>query len=142
MAAGHERLLVGRRDDLAGPQRREDRAEADDPAGADDDEVDVVPDRQPLEGVGTGLDRGARGQVEAAGSARVAGQGDGERSELARLGLEQLGLVAGRQGDDADRRAEPDEDVDRLAPDRAARAEEGDPDRRRRDRAHVRKVST
>ena len=33
VAAGDERLLVGRRDDLAGPQRGEDRPEADDAAG-------------------------------------------------------------------------------------------------------------
>ncbi len=41
MAAGDERLLVRGGDDLAGPQRREDRAEADDAPRADHDEIDV-----------------------------------------------------------------------------------------------------
>ena len=47
VAAGDERLLVGGRDDLAGLERRKDGPEADDAAGRDDDEVDVVADGDP-----------------------------------------------------------------------------------------------
>ena len=51
VAAGDQRLLVSRRNDLARAQRREDRPEADDTAGRDDDDVDVVARRQRLERV-------------------------------------------------------------------------------------------
>ena len=46
VAAGDERLLVGRRDDLAGLERGEDRPQADDATGPDDDHVDVVAGRE------------------------------------------------------------------------------------------------
>ena len=46
VAAGDQRLLVGRGHDLAGAQRGEDRPQADDAAGGDDDEVDVVARRE------------------------------------------------------------------------------------------------
>ena len=46
MAAGDERLLVGRRDDLARLQRGDDGPQADDTARADYDEVDVRAGRQ------------------------------------------------------------------------------------------------
>jgi hypothetical protein len=51
VAARDERLLVRGRDDLAGFERGEDRPEADDAAGADDDEVDVVARRERFERV-------------------------------------------------------------------------------------------
>ena len=50
MTARDERLLVGRRDDLARPQGREHRAQAHDAARADDDEIDVVAGHEVLEG--------------------------------------------------------------------------------------------
>ncbi len=51
VAAGDERLLVGRSDDLARCERRDDRSEADDAARSDDDEVDVIAGRQRRQGV-------------------------------------------------------------------------------------------
>ena len=65
VAAGDERLLVGRRHDLAGAQRGEHRAEADDAAGADDDQVDVVARGERVEGVGAADALRAGRQVEA-----------------------------------------------------------------------------
>src|SRR5206468_8004569 len=51
VTAGDHRLLVRRRDDPARTERGEDRPHADDAARADNDEVDVVPRRESLEGV-------------------------------------------------------------------------------------------
>jgi hypothetical protein len=42
VATSDQRLLVGRGHDLAGAQRGEHRTEADDTAGGDDHDVDVV----------------------------------------------------------------------------------------------------
>ena len=50
VAARHERLLVGGRDDLAGPKGGEDGAQAHDAAGRDDHEVHVRSGRELLEG--------------------------------------------------------------------------------------------
>ena len=58
VAAGDERLLVGRGDDLAGSQRRDDRSEADDAARPDDDEVDVLAGRQRDERIVAVVERG------------------------------------------------------------------------------------
>ena len=52
VAAGHQRLLVGGRHDLARREVPRDRTQAHDAAGRHDHEVDVGPGRQPLEGVG------------------------------------------------------------------------------------------
>ena len=49
VAARDQRLLVGRGHDLAGAQRGEHRAEADDTAGGDDHDVDVVAGGECLE---------------------------------------------------------------------------------------------
>ena len=51
VAARDERLLVGRGHDLPGAQGGQDRPKADDAAGRDDDEVDVVARGERLEGV-------------------------------------------------------------------------------------------
>ena len=122
MAAGDERLLVGRGDDLAGGEGGEDRPEADDPAGRDDDQVDVRPGRQ--------LDEGVRPLARDAARARrqlervVGCQGDDARPEPGSL-LREVGRPsAGREGDDLERVRMAPEDVERLATDRAGRAEE------------------
>ena len=126
VAARDERLLVGGGDDLAGSQGREDRPEADDAAGPDDDEVDVVADRQRLEGVGAADALGAGGRSIAArpaGSARATAR----RTQAGRLLGERRGIGPGGQRDDLEGGGVRGEDVDRLAPDRAGRAEQRDP---------------
>ena len=64
MAAGDEGLLVGRGDDLARSKGGDDRAEADDATGTDDDEVDVGAGGELNQGVRTGRERGPRRQIE------------------------------------------------------------------------------
>ena len=100
MAAGDERLLVGRRDDLAGPQRGEDRPEADDAARPDDDEVDVVAGRERLERVRAADPFRAGRQVQP-GKAALVAERDRRGSEPGRLLGQQAGVRTGREGDDA-----------------------------------------
>ena len=132
VAAGDERLLVGGRDDLAGPQRGEHRPEADDAARGDDDEVDVVPRRESLERVRV---RGRRA-VPAGSSSRAAASASASattRGRTAPAGREGLGVATGGQRRRPGRRpGRAAQDVERLAADRPGRAEQRDADRRRR----------
>ena len=60
VAARHQRLLVGRRHDLARGQRGQRGGQADQAAGGDDDQVHVVPRREGQERVGRLLAGGRR----------------------------------------------------------------------------------
>ena len=89
------------------------------------DEVDVVAGGERLErvvatdaSVPAGRSSGERGLV---------GERDGRRPAAGRLLREQLALRAGRERDDLEGVRVRLEDVERLAPDRAGRAEERDP---------------
>ena len=126
MAAGHQRLLVGRGDDLAGPQRSHDRSKADHAARADDDEVDIVAADQRLEGVRAADPFGAGRQVQAA-QRGVVGEGHGFGSEARHLLGEQPGVGTGRERHDLKGVRMRLEDIDGLPADGAGRAEEGDP---------------
>ena len=97
VAAGDERLLVGRGDDLAGAQRGEDRPKADHAARADDDEVDVVAGRERLERVRAADPLRAGRQVEA-GERRAVGERDGRRSQARGLLGEQSRRSSRRRG--------------------------------------------
>ena len=83
VAAGDQRLLVGRRHDLAGPQRGEHRPQADDAARADDDEVDVVAGREPLERIVAADAFRAGRQVQAA-QPRLVAERDGRAAGTGR----------------------------------------------------------
>ena len=107
MAPRDERLLVGGCHDLAGAERGEDGPEADDPAGGDDDEIDVVAGRDGLEAV-----RLVLGQDRLAWS-------------MTRSLIREQSLVPTRgEGDDLERVGMGGEDVERLRPDRPGRAED------------------
>ena len=125
VATRDERLLVGCRDDLAGAQGGEHRPEADDAAGRDDDEVDVVTGRERLERIRPADAFRAGRQVQAARPG-VVGQCDRRRPEARGLFGEQRPIRTRRErGHDEGVRVR-GEDLDRLAPDRSGRAEEGD----------------
>ena len=127
VAAGHERLLVRGRDDLARPERGEDRPERHDAAGAHDHEVDVVAGRErsrasaPPTASSRRAGRGPRRRRP--GSRRRAGAGPPARSARRRCGRS-------RAPPRRKRSAWASSDVDRLAPDAPRRAEEGDAERR------------
>ncbi len=125
MAAGHQRLLVGRRHDLPGTQRGEHRAEADHAAGADDDEVDVVACREGLERIRP-ADPFRPGRQVQAGQRRAIGERDRDRPQARRLVGHETGIGARGERHDAERVRMGREHVDRLAADRAGRAEECD----------------
>ena len=129
MTAGDQGLLVGRGDDLAGAQGGEHRPEAHDAARSDDHEVDVVPRGELDEGVRSADPFRAGRQVQA-GHVIGVGEGDRGRPQAVRLLCEERGVGAGGEGDDPERIRERGQDVDRLASDRAGRADEGDPLRR------------
>ena len=99
MAAGDERLLVRRGHDLAGTQRREDGAEADDPAGGDDHQVDVVARRELLERVGPADPLRAGRQVQPGDGPGIA-KGHGGGSQPRGLLGQQRPVGARRQRDD------------------------------------------
>ena len=125
MATGDERLLVGRRDDLAGPQRGQDRPKADDATRPDHDEVDVVAGGQPFERVRP-ADAFRAGRQVQPGERRAVTQRDRGRTEARGLLGEEAGVRAGRERDDPEGLRMRVEDLDRLAADRAGRAEERD----------------
>ena len=125
VAAGDERLLVGRGDDLAGAQRGEDRAEADDAAGRRR--------RRDRRRRGSRAPRGRRAgdaAVPAAGRGRASAASSPSATTPARsraaCSARSVAFAAGREGDDPERVRVRGEDVERLASDRAGRAEEGD----------------
>ena len=99
------------------------------PPVRDDDEVDVVARRQRLERVGAADEPRAARQVQAGRGGLVAQRHDGGSESRGLLG-EQRGVGARRQGDDPERVRLGRQHVDRLAPDRAGRAEQRDPARR------------
>ena len=138
VAAGDEGLLVRRRDDLAGAQRGEDRPQADDAAGGDDDEVDVVARRELLERIRSGRRRSRR-QVEPSGR-RVAEGDDAGRSAACSSSSSRSCPAASATTRNASGMGR--QDVDRLAPDRAGRAEEGDADGGRVVRLSARTATT
>ena len=120
VAARDERLLVGGRDDLAGPQRGEHRPEADDAAGGHDDHVHVrvaVANASMASGSGSATVPG--GQREARQGCRVR-----ERDHAGRTCRDLCGergrVAAGGHRDDPECvRAGAGEHVEGLAPDRA-----------------------
>jgi hypothetical protein len=116
VAAGDERLLVRGGHDLAGPQRREDRPQADDPAGRDDDKIDVRVRSDLLERGRAADSPRAAGQVEPTGGRRVP-ERDDSRSEAGNLLVEDVRLPAGRKPDDPEAVGMKSEDVHRLPPD-------------------------
>ncbi len=128
VTAGDKRLLVGRGHDLPGPQSGEDRAKADDPAGADHHEIDVGTGREGLEGVGAADAFRVDRQVQAGEGIRIV-KGDGCRPEPGRLLGEQRAIGTGRERDHAERVRVSGQDVDGLAADRSGRADQGDPTR-------------
>ena len=125
MAAGDQGLLVGRRDDLAGTKRGEDRSKADDTTGRDDHEIDVVTRGELEERLV------ARGPIRAAREVQT-GEGVGfrqrndRRSQLPCLFRQRRPITAGRQPDDAEELRVRGDDLDRLGADRAGGAEERD----------------
>ena len=125
MPPGHERLLVGRRDDLARPEGRQDGPQADHPAGADDDEIDVVARGQCLQRLCPADPLHPSGQIQRRETSSVT-EGDRRRPEPRRLDGELFAIGAGCQGDDVEGLGMGGEDFDRLTTDRAGRAEQGD----------------
>ena len=126
VAAGDQRLLVGRGHDLAGPQRREHRPEADDTARPDHDQVDVVAGREGLERVGPAHAVRAGRQVQA-GQRGLVTERDGGRPEPGGLFGQERPVRPGRQRDDPERVGVPGQHVDGLSADRPGRADQGDP---------------
>ena len=123
--ARDERLLVGRRDDLAGPQRRERRPQRHDAAGPDDHEVHVIPGGELDEGV-LAPDAGhAGGQIELGGIVR---EGDGRGVEAPGLGLELRRVAAGGQGRDLEPVGVGLEDLHRLPANAPGGAQQRDAD--------------
>ena len=133
MAAGDQRLLVGRGHDLAGAEGGKDRAQADDAPGRHDDEVDVVARRELGERVVARGPLRARRQVLAVKGMRVGDRHD-RRPEPARLLRERRSIATGRQRDHAEELRVRGDDLDRLGPDRTRGAEERDAARLRRGR--------
>ena len=128
VAAGDEWLLVGRGDDFARGERGEHRAEADDAACTDDDEVHVVARGQLLERVRPADPFRARGQLQGGGRPLV-GDADRGRMQERHLFREDVGGPPGRQRDDSECLGMAGEHLDRLAADGPGTAEERDPDR-------------
>ena len=126
MAAGHQGFLVGRSDDLAGPQRSHDRSKADHAARADDDEVDIIAADERLQGVRTTDPIGIGWQVQAA-EGGVIGEGYGLGSEPRRLLSEQRPIGTSRERHDLKGIRMRLEDIDGLSADGAGRAEQDDP---------------
>ena len=115
VTAGDERLLVGGRHDLAGGQRGQDRAEADDPAGPDDDEVDVVAGRERSRGRPARLrpssrpaGRAERRRRDRRGARRRPVGAGGPGSRAARPGDRSPGRPPGRRVRDPAGRRRPD----------------------------------
>ena len=125
VAAGDERLLVGRGHDLPCAQCREHRAQADDPARADDDEVDVVACRERLEGV-RATDALRAGRQVQAGYRRPVSERDGRRTQPGGLLGEERAIRTGRERDDPERLRVAREDIHSLAADRTGGADQGD----------------
>ncbi len=123
VAARDERLLVGGRDDLAAPQRREHRPQRDDAARAHDHEVDILPRRDGLEGVVAADPSRPGRELERRG---VVGQADDGRSEPRGLRAQLVRVAAAREGDDAEPVGVLLEDVHRLTADAPGRAQQGD----------------
>ena len=129
MAARDERLLVGRRDDLARAQRGQHRPQADDAAGGHDHEVDIVAGREAGQGVRIPVQRHARGRVQVRHRGRIRECGD-QWSAGGHLGGERLDVTAGGQADDPEGLGTgPEQHIQRLAADGAGRTQQGDPDR-------------
>ena len=128
VAAGDQRLLVGRGDDLAGLERGEDRAQADHAAGGDHDEVHVVARGHRQQRVRTSVRHRPGRQVEAREGGAI-GQRHDPGADRRDLGREGGGVAAGGHGHDLEGGAECGQDVERLAPDGAGRTEQGDPRR-------------
>jgi hypothetical protein len=126
VAAGDECLLVGRRDDLAGPQGGEHGPKADDSARPHDDEVDVIARRQGFEGVGAGNTVRAVWQIKT-GEGPFVRRCDDWWPEPGRLFGQQGRIGAGRERDDFEGVSVAFEDVERLSPDRTGRAQKRDP---------------
>ena len=112
---------------LPARERGEDGPEADDAAGRDDDEIDVVAGRE--------VSASARAR-------RAAERRDAPRPEPGRLLGEERSRSPGRERDDLERVRMAAEHVERLAADRAGRAEDGDAHRRAAARAQRNAATT
>jgi hypothetical protein len=123
VAAGDQRLLVGRGYDLAGAQRGEYRTEAHDAARRDDHDVDVLPRRQLDEGVVARRPFRAGREIQACEGIRI-GKGHHVRSEPSGLIREHRAIVSGGERHDPEVVRVRRQDVDRLGPDRAGRSQE------------------
>ena len=131
VAAGDERLLVGRGHDLARCERRDDRAQAHDTARGHDHEVHVrrawparAARRRPARHASpAGRVRPRRAVLSARATVRGC--------NLATWSLEAARVAPGREGHDLERVGQAGQHLERLPADRAGRAEQRDPDRRR-----------
>ena len=125
VAAGDQRLLVGRGHDLASTQRREDRPKADDAPRRDDDEIDIVA-RGKLDErcVARGPFRALRDVQPGEGVAFR--QCHDRRPQLPGLFRERRPIPAGRQSDDPEELRVRGDDLDCLGADRARGAEKRD----------------
>ena len=125
MATSDQRLLVGRGHDLAGAQRGEHRTEADDTAGGDDHDVDVVTGGECLERIRSPDARDGGWEVEARECGLVT-ERDGAGPQPAGLLREESRVGAGRECDDRECIGVRGKDLDGLASDRTRRTEERD----------------
>ena len=123
VAARDQRFLVGGRDDLAAPQRREHRPQRDDAARAHDHEIDVLPGRDRLEGVIPADPSRSGREVERRG---VVGQAHDGGPQPRRLRAQLVRVASARERDDAEPVGVLLEDVHRLTADAPGRAQQGD----------------
>ena len=130
VAARDQRLFVRRGDDLACGQRSQNRPEGDHATGRHQHEIHVRAGGECLQGIGAGLDPRTRRQIQARGLPAVGDRHD-RRAEEARLLLEKPCLRAGCQRDHPEGIGPASDDVDRLAADRSAGAEQRYPERPR-----------
>ncbi len=121
---GDERLLVGRRDYLAGIERCQHGPEADGPARGDHDEVDIRARGQAFQRVIATLQRDARWDMEPDPGVRVRDRGRG-RPDRGELCAERLVIGTGGKRHDLESVGRREQHVDGLPPDRPGRAEHG-----------------
>ena len=127
VAARHERLLVGRRHDLARGQRGQRGGQADEAARGDDHQVHVVPRRERQERIGSAFEADARRQVD---RGPLPHRHD-PRVEPARLRGQHGRIVPTGQRHHLELIGQRLEHLERLPADRPGRAQHGDAPSRR-----------
>ncbi len=125
MAPGDERLLVGRGNGRTRPEGGQHRPQAHHATGSDDEEVDVRPASQVLDGGSTDLDRCLRWHVAQVADDGVLGHDRDRRPQGPDLVPEQHHVPTRAQPDDLEARVAP-QDVQGLSADGAGRSEQND----------------